>query len=241
MNKLGNKIINFIKANDTNIMTGVGIANGLVLGAYLWYRTGQKVMKKTEDKKTFKEKAKASWKLFILPTVNTLISGGLLIYSAKVGSKRLAAIGAAYNIAEATIQKYSEKTKEIVGEKKAETISQKVAEDNFNSSDNNIVDTHKGELVIQEPATKIKFTTTWDKVDLAIIKTQRAAEQGNGTVTLSYFFRELGLEPSDLTDMVGFDINQNGDIYITHTSFLDKDGIPCGGLDYHGSLVYFQR
>lgn len=241
------KVSNFVKKNDTTILTTIGVADGLFVGGYLWYRTGQKVQKIIADKEqelnaklTFKQKFKATWKVFLLPVINTTVSAGVLIYSARVGNKRLAALGAAYNIAEATIQKYAEKTKEVVGDKKAEVISQKVAEENFNSSNGDIATVYNSELVVQEPETKQKFTTTWDKVDLAIMKTQRAAEQGDGRVSLSYFIRELGLEPSELTDMVGFDINKNGDIYITHTSFLDKDGIPCGGLDYHGSLVYYQ-
>ena len=244
MGKYGEKIVNFVKANDTNIITGIGIADGLALGGYLWYKTGVKVSNKIHYEEefqmrelTFKEKIKATWKMFILPTVNTLVSGGLLIYSARIGNKRLAALGAAYNIAETTIQKYADKAKEVVGEKKAEAISQKVAEDNFNNSKNEIATTYHGDLIVQEPATGIKFNTTWDKVDLAIMKVQREAEQGNGVVTLSSFFRELGLTPTDATDMLGWDVNRNGSIYISKVAILDSEGEPCGALDYHGDLI----
>lgn len=245
MNKFGNKILKFIKNNDTNILTGVGLAEGLILGGCLWYMTGKKAeriisnipLKEGQTKPTFKQKFKATWKIFILPAANTILSGGLLIYSAKVSNKKIAALGAAYNIAEATLQQYAEKTKDIVGEKKTEVITQKVAEENFNNDNSQPITIVKDGVVLQEPATRIKFTTTWDKVDLAIERTQKAAMLGNGEVSLSYFIRELGLEPSEATDMLGWDINQNGDIRISKVSILDKDGIPCGSLDYHGDLI----
>ena len=244
MGKFGNKVIKFIKNNDTNILTGIGIADGLGLGAYLWYRTGQKVQNKINNKQneenrklSMKEKVKETWKIFILPVANTAISGGLLIYSAKVGNKRLAALASAYNLTEVALQQYMEKTKELVGDKKAEAITQKVAEENFNNDNSQPITVVKDGIVLQEPATRIKFTTTWDKVDLAIERTQKAAMLGNGEVSLSYFIRELGLEPSEATDMLGWDINQNGDIRISKVSILDKDGIPCGSLDYHGDLI----
>ena len=245
MSKFSNNIMKFIKNNDTNIMTGIGLAEGLIFGGYLWYKTGKKTervisnlpLEEGKTKPTFKQKVKATWKIFLLPTINTIVSGGLLIYSAKVSNKKIAALGAAYNIAEATIQKYSEKTKEIVGEKKAEKIEQKVIEENFNNDNSKPIEIVKDGIVVQEPATKIKFTTTWDKVDLAIMKTQKAAMLGNGEVSLSYFVNELGLEPSEATDMLGWDVNQNGDIRISKIAILDKDGNPCGCLDYHGDLI----
>lgn len=243
MNKLGNKLINFVKANDTNIMTGVGIADGLVFGAYLWYRTGQKVMKKTEDKKTFKEKAKASWKLFILPTVNTLISGGLIIYSAKVGSKRLAALGAAYNLTEVAFQNYIDKTKEVIGEKKAEKIAQDISSDNIQKETNNlVVVTGDGDNMFYEPLTDRYFQSNWTKIQKVANELNAAALSGfDGRISLTEWFSKLGLPRTDISDEIGWDPQNGKDnmIDISIDAVLHND-VPCGAIRYNIRPKYFK-
>ena len=201
MSNFTEKVSNFIKRNDTNIMTGIGIANGLGLGTYLWYRTGQKYEKKiaAEEaqamrKLTFKEKCKKSWKLFIFPTINTIASGALLIYSAKVGNKRLAALSAAYNLTEVAFQQYIDKTKETLGEKKAEKIAQEVSNGSVQGNANNlVVVTGDGDSLFYEPLTDRYFQSNWTKIQKAANELNASALSGfDGRITLPDWFDKLG-------------------------------------------------
>ena len=251
MTSLGEKLITFVKHNDTNIMTGIGIANGLGLGAYLWYRTGQKVQHKIQIEEqsaqrelTFKEKVKHTWKMFILPAVNTLVSGGLLIYSAKVGNKRLAALGAAYNLTEVAFQKYVDKTKETLGEKKAEKIAQDISNDNVQGEKNNlVVVTGDGDSMFYEPLTDRYFYSNWTKIQKAANELNAAALTGfDGKITLTEWFSRLGLAKTDISDSLGWDPQNNGKNGIIDISIdaVLREDVPCGAIRYNTRPKYFE-
>lgn len=252
MGSFGEKIISFVKNNDTNIITGIGIADGLVLGSYLWYRTGQKVQKifinKENDiqrKLTFKEKVKNSWKLFLLPTANTLISGGLLIYSAKVGNKRLAALGAAYNLTEVAFQKYIDKTKEELGDKKATAIAQDISKDNIKEGNNNLlVLTGEGDSIFYEPLTDRYFKSNWTKIQKVANELNATAMSAfDGKISLTEWFSRLGLPKTDISDEMGWDVQKNGKngiIDISIDAVLNNEDVPCGAIRYNTRPIYFE-
>ena len=167
-----NKIMNFINKNDTNLIIGMGIASGFIFGSALWYKTGQKVQNILNNKKemlqrelTLKEKMKYTWKVFIFPTINTVASAAAITYATKVNNKRLAALGAAYNLTEIAFQNYMDKTREIIGEKKEEEIKQAIAEESSKKEDKNIVQilaTGKEDIIVHEPLTDRYFKSNWD-------------------------------------------------------------------------------
>lgn len=245
---MNNKILNFLKNNDTNILTGIGITDGLLVGGYLWYRTGQKVnnimRNYINDKKlTFKDKVKATWKIFILPVANTLLSGGLLIYSVKVGNKRLAALGAAYNLTEVAFQKYIDKTKEEIGEKKANSIAQEVSKDSIKDNNNTIIVNSNGNSMFYEPLTDRYFNSSWEKIQKAANELNASAMAGfDGRISLTDWFLHLGLDKTDISDEIGWDPQENGKngiIDISIDAVLNKDDVPCGAIRYNTRPKFF--
>ena len=250
MEKFTNSFLNFVKKNDTNILTGVGIADGLFLGGYLWYRTGQKVKNvidakeaELERKLTFKEKVSETWKIFILPSANTMLSTAALIYSAKVGNKKLAALGAAYNLTEVAFQKYIDKTKDELGDKKVEAISQKVSSDDIKNTPNNVVVLKDdGEVLFREPLTDRYFKSTWEKIQKAANEINADALSGfDGRISLTDWFSKLGLPPTDISDYLGWDVQSNGSngiIDISADADLDENYKPCGVIRYRNRPRY---
>lgn len=231
-----------IKKHDTSILTGVGLVDGLVVGGYLWYKTGAKVndlIKEKEQEKgsalTFKEKVKCSWKMFLIPAANTVLSATAIILSDKISAKRYASLGIAYSLTEATLQKYQEKVVQEVGEKKATEIKSsavsEVAKDNMKTAE--IIDTGHGTVPIFETTSCRTLLTNWDKVDNAVLKANEVATLGDGKVSLSYLYRELGIPTSGFSDKNGWDINRSGKIRISHTCMLDDKDRPCGVIDYY--------
>ena len=231
----GKNLIKWVNANDTNILTGIGIGSGLYVGAYLWYRTGQK----TKDKKI-----KDCWKVFILPTINTLVSTGLLIYSARIGNKRLAALGAAYNISEAALQSYIDKTKEVVGEKKANDIQQKVDTEIANNNNTSLILSDSSESVFVEPLTNRTFKSTWTKIQKAANELNAAALGGfDGRISLTDWFNKLGLKKTDISDEMGWDPQQagsNGIIDIYPDAIMNDKGEPVGVIRYNTRPKFFE-
>lgn len=248
-----NKIKNFIAKNDTNILIGMGIGNGLIFGSRLWYRTGQKVQNiinakenELQRKLTFKEKVKSTWKVFIFPVVNTTISGAAIIYATKVNNKRLAALGAAYNLTEVAFQQYMDKTKEIIGEKKESEIRQAVAEESSKKENKNVVNilsTGKEDIMIHEPLTDRWFKSSWDKILSASLDLNlEAASSFDGRVTLTQWFYHLGLEKTDISDDLGWDLSKHGkygtlDVY--PFAILNANNEPCIEIHYAVRPEYF--
>jgi len=249
MSKIGNKVLTFIKNNDTNIITGIGIADGLLVGSYLWYKTGKKVNKRLTQKEidiqrklTFKEKVKETWKIFILPVCNTILSGGLLIYSARIGNKRLAALGAAYNLTEAALQQYIDKTKDIVGEKKANEIQEEVAKENLEQKGDKLVLINgKNEVTIHEPLTDRWFVTSWNKIENAAVKLNIEATTGmSHRISLTEWFYEIGLPKTDISDSIGWDTLNGEKIEINKRYVGNDDGMPCCEIEYVQRPRYFE-
>lgn len=253
MGKQSNKVMNFIQKNDTNILTGIGIANGLVIGGYLWYMTGVKcnrILTNEEQKKgsklTAKEKVKCVWKMFLLPCANTAISGGLLIYSARIGNKRLAALGAAYNLTEVAFQKYIDKTKDELSAKKVDEVNKEIAEESIEKAPASVLiaGNKDSEVKFYEPLTDRYFTSTWNKIQKAANELNaEALNSFDGKISLSDWFYKLGIPKTNISDELGWDAQDNGKngiIDISMDAVLDSENIPCGSIRYNTRPRYFK-
>lgn len=249
-----NKVTNFIRNNDTNVIIGMGIASGLGLGSYIWFKTGQKcqniIFQKEQElnrKLTFKEKVKSTWKMFIFPVVNTAVSAGSIIYATKVSNARYAALGAAYNLTEVAFQKYMDKTREVVGKNKEDTIRQSIAKDNDEkSSDKNkvqIITTGKEDIWVRESLTGREFLSNWDRIQKAALDLNvEAASNLGGRISLTDWFYKLGLEPTADSDDRGWDMTRygkDGMIDIQPTSYLTSDNEPRIEIYYNVRPRYF--
>jgi hypothetical protein len=265
MNKKTNKVINFIKRNDTNIITGAGIADGLILGSYLWYKTGQKILKIIQVKEkeygrklTKKEFIKETWKMFILPAFNTLLSGALLIFSTKIGNKRLAALGAAYNLTEVAFQQYIDKTKELVGEKKSNDIKESVCKESIANAEKKdsvvMLASGNNDVWVHEPYTDTYFMSNWNKVQTAVIDLNLDAMNSlNGRVSMSDWLYHLGISKTsvngndcsiDVWENMGWDIQRhgkNGKIDVEPIAVLNSNNEPCVEIYYNTRPEYFTK
>ena len=250
-----NKVTNFIRNNDTNVIIGMGIASGLGLGSYIWFKTGQKcqniIFQKEQElnrKLTFKEKVKSTWKMFIFPVVNTAVSAGSIIYATKVSNARYAALGAAYNLTEVAFQKYMDKTREVVGKNKEEEIKQAIAKDNDeNSSDKNkvqIITTGREDIWIRDSLSGREFLSSWDRIQKAALELNlEAANDLSGKITVSDWYYKIGLDPTADSDDRGWDISRygnSGKIDIEPVSYLRKNNEPGVEIYYNTRPMYFK-
>ena len=248
MGNTKSNIANWLRKNDTNILTGIGIAEGLGFGSFLWYQTGKKVERLLESAKkqkgedlTFKEKLKETWKMLVFPSIVTSTSMALLIYSARTNNKKLAALGAAYNLTETAFQRYINKTKEELGEKKANSIAEKVSKENIENSNNKntIMLTGDGETWFHEPLTDRMIKTTWSKIQKAANELNaEALASVNGYISLSEWFYRLGLDKTLDSDERGWNPQENSIIDISLDSCLIND-MPCGEIRYNTRPKYF--
>ena len=234
----------FVK-HSPEILTGVGIA-GMITTTVLAVRATPKALdliskKEYEEQRdlTAMETVKTAWKPYVPAVITGTLSTACLIGANSVNLKRNAALAAAYTLSDTAFREYKEKVVETIGEKKEQTVRDKVAEkqvqENPPSNEVNIIG--KGPSLCLEPLSMRYF-----KADINTIK--KAANEVNaqiltsvyGWATINDFYDELGLPHTDTGDNLGWDLDNRVDIHIS--AQVTEDGEPCLVIGHNNPPKY---
>lgn len=132
---IGHAIGGWCANNKAHICTGLAIAGTIstgVLSARSGARAARKIDKKEQElnrKLTFKEKTQLCGKDFILPTAAAILSVGGAVGSDVLNTKTIGIQNAALIASEKAYEKLSQKTKEVLGEKKAQQVQDEIAKE----------------------------------------------------------------------------------------------------------------
>jgi hypothetical protein len=245
MNNIFKVIKPFISKHQPEILMGMGIS-GMIFST-IWAIRATKIATRRLDimkqdfncdrKLTKTEIFKATWRLYLPVVLSTAISVPCIIAGNRVSNKRNMALAAAYTISETALQEYQEKTKELVGAKKEQEIHEAVSKDqvNKNYTGSQILITGDGDNLFFEPLSGRYFKSNWNKI-LKSANELNAKALGNvtGQITLTQWFNQLGLDMTDISDELGWNIENGtrGLIDIQIDSSLTPDNIPCGAIHY---------
>ena len=116
--------------HSPEILTGIGIA-GMAYTVVTAVKATPKALRIIEEEKpeTKLEAIKATWKCYIPTIVTGVMSTACLIGANSVNARRNAALAAAYNISQAALVEYKDKTLETVGEATEQVIRESIAKD----------------------------------------------------------------------------------------------------------------
>lgn len=230
-----------ISKNSPQILMGIGIT-GMFTTVVLAVKATPKALECIEETKaeqdvtelTVVDTVKSTWKCYVPAAVTGLASTACLLGSNSVNTRRTAALATAYKISEAALAEYKDKVVEVIGEKKEQQVREKVAKARLEGnpvSTHEIIYTNKGGTLCYEPLTGRYFTSSADILHKAENEINRKLNY-DWYVSLNEFFVEIGLEPSDL----GNDLGWNSDMGLMKLDFYaqltDKDE-PCLVLDYN--------
>lgn len=179
----------FVADNSPLILTGIGAA-GVLTTAYLTgkasFRIGDlhrmdEVWSKNpitrkvtyyqqadlQDKKVF---AKWAWPFFVPAAGAALTTIAAIILANRIGTRRAAAMAAAYTVAERGFQEYREKVQETIGKKKETEIRDAVAQDQVARAGihSNMVIIGTGDSIFVDARTMRPFMSTMQDVKKAI-------------------------------------------------------------------------
>lgn len=240
--KLMQTIKPFFIKHEPELLMGAGIS-GMIFATVYSVRATSLAIKKLqavdEQNLTKKKKFKLVWRLY-LPVVASLgVSTACIIGGNRVSNKRTAALAAAYTVSETALQEYRNKTMEIVGPKKEQQIHEAVSADAttqaYNNGNTTVVLTGDGDSLFYEPLSGRFFKTNWNKVLRAANELNSAALTGiDGTITLSDWFDKLGLAKTEISDTMGWNIDNGpkGLIEVTIDSSITPENVPCGSIFY---------
>lgn len=223
------------------ILTGIGVA-GMVTSTVLAVKATPKACLLINDRKDeleveklpVTELVKTTWKCYIPAVVTCGASIACLVGASSVNFKRNAALATAYKLSEAALSEYKDAVIETIGEKKEQSVRDKVAEERLKKnpvSKSEVIVTGNGTTLCYDPVGNSYFKSSIQQIESAKNKLN-ARMLSENYVSLNDFYDELGIGPTKLGDDLGWDIYKDGLIDIAFSSRLAEDGTPCLVMDY---------
>jgi len=164
--------------NSPLILTGIGAA-GVLTTSYLTGKATLKAAKLLQETPPTmyintdldrKEQFLLLWKLYIPAATSAMLTISVIILANRIGTRRAAALAAAYTISERGFQEYREKVQETIGKKKETEIRDAVAQDQMARAgiNSNMVIIGTGDSIFVDARTMRPFMSTMQDVKKAI-------------------------------------------------------------------------
>lgn len=246
ISKIINEIQKAVIKHSPEILTGLGIA-GMITTTVLAVKATPKALDLINDRKdeleTEKlppiEVVKTAWKCYIPATLTCVTSTACLIGASSVHLKRNAALATAYKLSESAISEYKDAVIDKIGEKKEQTIRDKVAEEKMKKnpvSSSEVFITEKGNTLCYDTISGRYFKSDIDRIKRAenAINKQLLDEM---YVSLNDLYDELDLDHTKLGDELGWKID-DGLVELYFSSQLADDGTPCVVMDFTRAPKY---
>lgn len=242
-----------IKANSTVILTGVGVA-GTVATAYLTgratFRAAEIIREEQENQPEIVirdddtgtvitkkelgtlEKAQLVWPHYIPAVVMGAITITSIIVSHKISANKIAALVVASGISDRALNEYKQKVIEKFGERKEMDIRDEIAQDRVLAGPGNsreIVLAGTGEVMCYDMLTGRYFQSTVEEIRRAENKVNYEMIHYD-SCSLSMFYEEIGLPPTQYTDSVGWNMNNHMEVKLS--TVMSEDNRPCIAIDF---------
>ncbi len=218
--------------NSPMLLTAVGVV-GTVATAVLTHRAATRLEQDRilpgigDSPLSRKELVKNHWKLYIPPVVVGTLTITSIVGSHRIGSKRAAALAAAYTLSERSFSEYREKVVEKFGETKHRQVQDEVAQDQVNAnpiSESNVVIMGSGDVMCYDYMSGRYFRSSVEGMRKAANNVNYMILH-NGYAPLTEFYNEIGLDPTELSDELGW--NQDNLIELDFSAVVGSDGQPC--------------
>lgn len=224
--------------NSPLILTAVGTA-GVIATAVL---TGKAAFKAAEllgpeDDRidmTKMEMFAFTWKNYVPACGVGLLTVGAVVGANQIGTRRAAALAAAFTISERAFDEYKGKVKETFGAGKEEKVVNAVAKDRMMDNpptvDNTIIITNDGDQLFQDSWSARYFRTSAESVHQAVNQLNHTIIT-EGQATLTDFYELLGLAKTRESDEIGWNANKLLDVYFAPV-LHDNGQMPALAIEY---------
>ena len=217
------------------IAFGIGIAGLWIAGATAVFIT-PKAAEEIRQQPDLKHKILVGLKYYGGPILIAGLSTASLI-SVLVGkNKMISGLTLALTASEQIAEEYKDKVVEVVGDKKALEIEEKLADDKIKRTDipreikETIMVDNGSEVLCCELWNKKYFTSSRQKIDSAV-NDANAQLNNEDYISLNDMYYHLGLEPVASGVELGWSREKDGLIRIEYTSHI-KDNIPVLAFRY---------
>lgn len=186
------------------------------------------------DELTWVEIIKAGWKPYAPAIVTAVVGVACIVGGTRANARRNAALSAAYTVVEQTLNDYTAKTKEIVGEKKEKEIRDAIAEDELKKhplSGYNVVRMPKcGKTLCYDVRSREYFMSDYNTIKKVENDLNRRL-RSEMFISLNDVYDEFGIVHDDeLGDDIGWNVDD--ELEFTISSKIAENNEPCLVVNY---------
>lgn len=179
-----------------------------------------------------REKVKLVWKLYVPPVAAGALTVSAIILASQIGTRRAAAMAAAFGLSEKALKEYKEQVVEHLGEAKERKIRDDLSQKQVHQNppqDSQIIVTNAGEVLCYEPYTGRYFQSSIE----ALKKGQNDLNYRllhHQYASLTEFYSLVGLDRTDISDDMGWSADKMLELEFSGT--LTPDNRPCMVVTY---------
>ena len=228
--------------NSTSILSAAAVG-GVIVTAVLAVRAGKKteivlshdeselppvLWKQGYSVEKTKAMVKLFWRDYIPPAAAGVATIACIIGANQIGLRKQAAIFGAYTLADTAFREYKEEVVGLLGEKKDQAITDKVAArkiDENPPADNQVIITGGGDQLCYDTLSGRYFNSDVESIRRAANDVNEEIIGGNMWASLNEFWARLGLADTTLGEELGFNLEHL--VELTFTPHITKDGKPC--------------
>lgn len=229
----------FVIDNSPLLLTTVGVV-GTVTTAYL---TGKASILAYQDyldyeyladggvSREIKPIVNLVWKRYIPPAITGSITIAAIVGANRIGTRRAAALAAAYSLSEKAWEEYKDQVVKQVGTNEARKIEDKTAQalaDKSEAKSSEII-VMSGDVICHEAYTGRYFASSNEELK----KAQNDLNYrilNDGYASLSDFYDLVGLPHTALSEEVGWTSDKLFEIHFS--TIMSDDGKPCISINY---------
>src|SRR5580765_1923963 len=176
------------------------------------------------------DQVKLVWRQFLPAVASGVLTIASIITANKISSKKIAALAVAGGISERALQEYKDKVVEKFGVTKSDAVRDEIAQDRVNTDrPSQLVVVGSGNVLCYDMLTGRYFESTMEDIKRAENKLNNELNHFQ-SASLSYFYEEVGLEPTTYTDSVGW--RADGMVEVKISTTMSTDGRPCLAIDF---------
>jgi hypothetical protein len=221
----------FITNNSPGILTGLGVA-GVVTTAVLAGKAGYSSALILNDhlyEMKPKDKAKLVWKEFIPAGAVGAVTITAIIAANQIGSRRAAAITAAFKLSEQLGEDYKKKVVETLGLQKEEKLRSELAAEKMEKAPppSNMLIVAGSNVLFYDEWSGRYFHNTMEAVMKAVNEINHKVNNYY-CASLSDFYELIGLTSTSGSDAIGWNSDELLDVQYSPTIYKDQPAIMIG-------------
>jgi hypothetical protein len=183
--------------------------------------------------------AKVCWRCYIPTALTGTATIACILGANAIGLRRNAALLAAYTLADTSFREYKDKVVEHITAQKAQKIDDEIMADKIKKNPPPANTTYVfdgGDQLCYESLTGRYFKSSAEKIKRAAQDLDARILQGDLYASLNEFFQELGLDSTQLGELLGFTIECR--IKVVFSVHLNECDQPCLAVGYEKLPVY---